>query len=121
MIIRHLRSALPITSVGVLLQACGASTGAGSCTVTGSSDQIGFCIQYIGSSYTTGSVQSACSAESGTYAASACATPATDNGSCDVGSGTSTEYKYIFTNLGDAGASTAQSECTALGGTYSAT
>ncbi|MHB8418313.1 MAG: hypothetical protein ACYDCL_09565 [Myxococcales bacterium] len=101
----------------IALQGCG-SSGAGSCTTTAGG--FGYCIDYVGSSFTTSSVQSACSAESGTYSSGACATGT--NGTCDFNKGTGSETKWTFTSTGggDAGTSVStQSYCTSAGGTFS--
>jgi hypothetical protein len=120
---RHLQCALLLSSLAVMSSACSSSSaasggGGGSCTVSGSMSQIGFCADYLGSSYTSASVMTACGAEKATYSASACTPPSPSKGSCVVGTG-ATEIKYYFTSAGT-GTNTAKAECIALSGTYSA-
>ena len=103
---------LLILAVAVMGASCGAA-GAGSCAITGAS---GYCIGYTGSAYTASSVQSACSAASGTYSASACAA---GSGVCTFAKGTSTEYNWTFASA-DAGGVSASTTCTTAGGTFSA-
>jgi hypothetical protein len=96
-------------------QACGG--GAGTCNVTNSAAGYNYCINYLGSSFDTGSIRSACAALSGTYSSSACATAS--GGTCDYAKGTATETEWYFTG-GGAGSASLQQACTAGGGTYAA-
>jgi hypothetical protein len=102
------------------MQACGSSAGAGSCNVTNTAAAgYTFCINYIGSNYTSSAVQNACTQESGTYSSGACATGT--SGSCDFQHGTASEYKWTYSIASDAGSVSLQSICATAGGTYSAT
>jgi len=93
------------------LQGCAA--GAGSCT--SGSGAFHYCIEYTGTSYTVDSVKTTCTAATGTYSSSACATGS--GKACVFQKGTSTEYKWVF-STGDAGSITPESFCTSAGGTY---
>jgi hypothetical protein len=115
--------ALAVASSALFFSACGGgSSGAGSCTYSPANTGYTYCYNYVGSGYTTASATAACNAYGAsvaTYSSGACATAA--GGTCDVDSGTAAEYKFTFTNTSDAGSTaTTQTECTTLGGTYSA-
>jgi hypothetical protein len=103
------RLALFAGMLAVVVQGCAA--GAGSCAVTVGSS--GYCIDYVGSSYTVDSVKAACPAAVGTYSAGSCAS--STGKKCVFFKGTSTEYDWVFTGT-DATAN--QSLCTTAQGTY---
>jgi hypothetical protein len=107
-------------TIALAMAGCSSSSGGsgGTCTVS----SVGFCIDYIGSSYNPSAVQSMCSQQGGSYSTSACPTAAA--GTCDFHSGTSMERKWTFIASPDTGFPTdggnyLQEVCVGAGGTYS--
>ena len=92
---------------------CGAGA-AGSCS--GSFPTYSYCVDYVGSGYTTTSAQAACE---GTYSSSAC--PTIPSGVCTVNKGTNAEQRFHFPAT-DGGSSmeSPESICSQARGTYSA-
>jgi hypothetical protein len=102
----------------VIFAACGG--GSGSCTF--SSGNFSICEEFSGSAWTSTTIMSSCTAQgtgsgAGMYSSGAC--PTGGNGTCVVGKGTATEYKYTFPGAADAGAGFSYSQfCTSAGGTF---
>jgi hypothetical protein len=93
----------------------------GSCTVSPGGGTT-YCIEYIGSFYNSGNIQSQCTMSGGTFSSSACA--AGNAGSCSIGVGGANEVKWIFSsdagcNVADGGFNEAQALCSVLDAGFS--
>lgn len=99
--------------LGLLLAAC-SSSGNGSCQTTVSS--VTYCTEYSGSGVTSDSTRTACSAVSGSFSASVCAT-ANRVGRCTYVNGTVTAVSSFYMPTS---ASIGEQTCTVLMGTWAA-